>query len=196
MNTFQRLQRVLARPPVALPYELLDPRGERDASQLEEQASSPATATAEANPNANADPATETESKAPSRGGLGRAGMRALGCAAYFLVPSFLQSGEKKAMRERVMTETSYLNGLRGLAAWLVFVTHLLYDPGFHEGYAGRPGDFAIQLPFLRLLFAGQFMVAIFFILSGFVLVRTAPLIPSHPIPSRLVSARPAPDLL
>ncbi|PVH73578.1 hypothetical protein DL98DRAFT_607079 [Cadophora sp. DSE1049] len=88
---------------------------------------------------------------------------------AVFLTPSFLQrSGEKS---ERKITETSYLNGVRGLAASLVYVQHMLFARWIHNGYNGRQGgDFFFQLPFIRLLYSGRFMVAIFFILSGYVL--------------------------
>ncbi|KAH7348576.1 acyltransferase family-domain-containing protein [Rhexocercosporidium sp. MPI-PUGE-AT-0058] len=97
--------------------------------------------------------------------------IRIIGCAkavGVFLTPSFLERNGRKV--ERRITETSYLNGVRGLAASLVYIQHLLYAHWLHNGYAGRPEDFIIQLPFLRLLFSGRFMVAIFFILSGYVL--------------------------
>ncbi|KAH7412858.1 acyltransferase family-domain-containing protein [Cadophora sp. MPI-SDFR-AT-0126] len=87
---------------------------------------------------------------------------------AVFLTPSFLQrSGEKV---ERKITETSYLNGVRGLAASLVYVQHSLFAVWIHNGYRGLPGDSYWQLPFMRLLYSGRFMVSIFFILSGYVL--------------------------
>lgn len=71
---------------------------------------------------------------------------------------------------------TAYLDGLRGFAAFLVYFYHhiswfygptdaLLYGWG-HEGY-----HFIFQLPFLRVFFTGgNAAVAIFFILSGYVL--------------------------
>ncbi|KAK0121838.1 hypothetical protein ONS95_010118 [Cadophora gregata] len=85
-----------------------------------------------------------------------------------FLTPSFLQRNGEKS--ERKITETSYLNGVRGLAASLVYVQHSLFARWIHNGYRGLPEDFFWQLPFVRLLYSGRFMVAIFFILSGFVL--------------------------
>ncbi|CZS93312.1 uncharacterized protein RAG0_03661 [Rhynchosporium agropyri] len=86
-----------------------------------------------------------------------------------FISPSILQKNSKKPLRK--ITETSYLNGVRGLAASLVYIQHLLYAHWLHTGYSSSPGrDSLIQLPILRLLFSGRFMVAIFFILSGYVL--------------------------
>jgi peptidoglycan/LPS O-acetylase OafA/YrhL len=72
---------------------------------------------------------------------------------------------------------TAFLTGLRGLAAFLVYFYHhiswfygatdyLLYGWGAHEGrkYIG-------QLPFIRVFFTGgNPAVAIFFVLSGYVL--------------------------
>ncbi|KAK6580185.1 hypothetical protein PZA11_007207 [Diplocarpon coronariae] len=94
--------------------------------------------------------------------------VRVLRGTALFFVPSFLQKGAKKA--ERRITETSYLNGVRGLAAALVYLQHMSFALWIHIGWDGRPEDYPIQLPFLRLVYSGRFMVAIFFILSGYVL--------------------------
>tara|TARA_R110002060_G_scaffold49610_4_gene60556 strand:- start:977 stop:1297 length:321 start_codon:yes stop_codon:yes gene_type:complete len=44
---------------------------------------------------------------------------------AVFLTPSFVQRNSEKTPRK--ITETSYLNGIRGLAASLVYVLHTLY---------------------------------------------------------------------
>ncbi|KAF2162859.1 hypothetical protein M409DRAFT_57916 [Zasmidium cellare ATCC 36951] len=75
-----------------------------------------------------------------------------------------------------VRNSTAYLDGLRGFAAFLVYFYHhiswfygptddLLYGWG-HEG-----NHYIFQLPFLRVFFTGgNAAVAIFFILSGYVL--------------------------
>lgn len=132
-------------------YELLNPSETRTSDELEQQ-----------------EPKVSRPTTPTKLGGLGRSVLGAIPRRAVFLVPSFLQrNGVKK---ERRITETSYLNGVRGLAASLVYVQHLAYEHWVHYGYGGRPEDFTIQLPFLRLIFSGRFMVAIFFILSGYVL--------------------------
>jgi peptidoglycan/LPS O-acetylase OafA/YrhL len=90
---------------------------------------------------------------------------------AVFLVPSFFQ--RKNPLRPQNITETSYLNGVRGLASLLVYFQHIATEYGdwIHYGYYSRPDDkYFIQLPFIRLLYSGRFMVAIFFVLSGYVL--------------------------
>jgi peptidoglycan/LPS O-acetylase OafA/YrhL len=74
---------------------------------------------------------------------------------------------------------TAYLDGLRGFAAVLVYFMHhevwaheSIFGSGIFEnafGYQGR--YYFTQLPGIRLLFAGgHFSVAIFFIISGYVL--------------------------
>src|SRR5690242_11309159 len=69
---------------------------------------------------------------------------------------------------------TSYLDGLRGLASFIVCICH--YTESNH-GYfvptyglnGDKPSSF-IQLPFLRIIYSGRPMVHIFFVISGFVL--------------------------
>ncbi|KAE9369373.1 hypothetical protein N431DRAFT_413247 [Stipitochalara longipes BDJ] len=90
---------------------------------------------------------------------------------AVFLIPSFLQRSNRS--KSTKITETSYLNGVRGLASFLVYFQHIATEYGdwIHYGYHSRPDDnYFIQLPYIRLLYSGRFMVAIFFVLSGYVL--------------------------
>ncbi|KAL2064349.1 hypothetical protein VTL71DRAFT_4843 [Oculimacula yallundae] len=86
------------------------------------------------------------------------------------LKPSFLKPQNSKQPLRKI-TPTTYLNGVRGLAASLVYIQHLLYAHWLHAGYSiSPPNNHLIQLPIIRLLFSGRFMVSIFFILSGYVL--------------------------
>lgn len=91
--------------------------------------------------------------------------------AVIFLIPSFLARSKEASVTK--ITETSYLNGVRGLASFLVYFQHIATEYGdwIHWGYHARPEDnYFVQLPYVRLLYSGRFMVAIFFILSGYVL--------------------------
>ncbi len=74
-------------------------------------------------------------------------------------------------------TSTTYLNGIRGLACWIVFNEHMTMDKYrdfIFKPYGavknGEKLEHFIQLPFVRALIAGKGMVCVFFALSGFVL--------------------------
>lgn len=73
-------------------------------------------------------------------------------------------------------TSTTYLNGIRGLACWVVFNHHMtmdIYRPWIFKPYGlGPPGEneYFFQLPIVRVLHTGKGMVCLFFALSGFVL--------------------------
>ena len=68
---------------------------------------------------------------------------------------------------------TSFLDGLRGFAAIVVSLYHLRdgYTESVHIGYSTKSSDTSwLQLPILRLIFAGSPMVTIFFLVSGYTL--------------------------
>lgn len=78
-------------------------------------------------------------------------------------------------VEERKLRPTAYLDGLRGLAAFAVYTAHseawnhdvqlIQYGFGYKEHYS------FITLPFVRVFFTGgHSAVAIFFVISGFVL--------------------------
>jgi peptidoglycan/LPS O-acetylase OafA/YrhL len=63
---------------------------------------------------------------------------------------------------------TAYLDGLRGIAAFIVYTHHVVYtftDDGF--AYSDERADW-YRLPFLRLLSAGSASVLVFFIVSSY----------------------------
>ena len=69
---------------------------------------------------------------------------------------------------------TSYLDGLRGVASFIVFFCHYtennwsILTPGY--GINSEIPERWIQLPYFRIIFSGRPMVHIFFVISGFVL--------------------------
>jgi peptidoglycan/LPS O-acetylase OafA/YrhL len=91
------------------------------------------------------------------------------------LIPSFFTSLWKdKYLNNSKLAPTAYLNGVRGIAAFCVWCRHFtndFYHGELYWGYHSRPSDVWIsQLPFIRIIYGGGFMVCVFFILSGFVL--------------------------
>lgn len=66
---------------------------------------------------------------------------------------------------------TSWLDGLRGYAAFFVVLYHLrqAYTGSVHVAFGTTENDRnPLQLPIIRLIFAGQAMVALFFVVSGY----------------------------
>ncbi|KAH7143774.1 acyltransferase family-domain-containing protein [Dactylonectria macrodidyma] len=87
---------------------------------------------------------------------------------AWFLVPSFLQG--RPVNEKAKLAPTAYLDGMRGLAALNVFLCHTgfqAYYPALGWGCGGGYYGF-LRLPFLRLMYAGDAAVALFFVISGY----------------------------
>ncbi len=89
---------------------------------------------------------------------LARRCASALGSAAKRLPPRYLQPGGLDC--EKRLHATSYLDALRGYAAWIVVNHHRF-----------QMGDWWIfNLPFICIINKGRGMVDVFFVISGFVL--------------------------
>ncbi|KAI5919298.1 acyltransferase family-domain-containing protein [Camillea tinctor] len=95
-----------------------------------------------------------------------------------FLKPSFLgrssssSTTEKNGSRQRKKHATEYLDGVRGVASLVVFIfhwTHMSF-PSINSGWGYRDNNSFWLLPFVRLIHSGAAMVAVFFVISGFVL--------------------------
>jgi peptidoglycan/LPS O-acetylase OafA/YrhL len=94
--------------------------------------------------------------------------------SAFALLPSFVQHRFTSDHKPDKLFPTSYLDGMRGLAALFVFFCHYSYNcfvitQGF--GY-GKPGENTniLQLPIIRLFYSGPPMVCLFFVISGYAL--------------------------
>jgi len=89
------------------------------------------------------------------------------------LVPSFIQ--RPKSNKPQRLHPTSYLDGLRGVASFIVFMGHFTEENlGWWTEPYGMYEDGArsspLQMPIIRVIYSARPMVHIFFIISGFVL--------------------------
>lgn len=97
---------------------------------------------------------------------------------ALALIPSPVQRRlDPNPSKTPRIQPTSYLDGLRGLASFIVFVHHYTceYVPSYVAYYGVRVEKVPsapLQLPFVRVVYAGRPMVHIFFVISGFVLSK------------------------
>ncbi|WYZ46064.1 hypothetical protein EsH8_IX_000289 [Colletotrichum jinshuiense] len=75
--------------------------------------------------------------------------------------------------RQRRLSSTAYLDGLRGVAAFIVYIFHFsyLWFPKLRYGYGWGDDNYLFwQLPIVRALHSGRSSVTVFFVISGFVL--------------------------
>lgn len=89
--------------------------------------------------------------------------------ALLFLRPSFLAPSDGKPKKTH---PTAYLDGMRGMAAFIVVIYHLSstpFDTDHGWGFEKKNYDF-IKLPFVRLAISGSVGVALFFVISGYAL--------------------------
>ncbi|KAF2449516.1 hypothetical protein P171DRAFT_427715 [Karstenula rhodostoma CBS 690.94] len=89
----------------------------------------------------------------------------------FILTPSFLQGHTNSHTAQRPHP-TAWLDGLRGIASFLVYIYHFqhMFHQSFNLGYGSNNGDndhWLIQLPIIRLIVNGQVQVATFYVLSG-----------------------------
>jgi peptidoglycan/LPS O-acetylase OafA/YrhL len=87
------------------------------------------------------------------------------------LKPSFLHTSLKTASSQP-KRRTTWLDGVRGIASFLVFIYHFQYmfHGAYQFGFAGNGGSgdhWLIQLPVVRLISNGEPQVATFYVLSG-----------------------------
>jgi peptidoglycan/LPS O-acetylase OafA/YrhL len=90
------------------------------------------------------------------------------------LIPSFLHRTPHGAPTKQ-LHPTAYLDGLRGVAAFIVFIHHTVIDwyPMLSRGYGSSEPEnslYFFQWPFVRLIYSGRGMVSVFFVISGYVL--------------------------
>lgn len=94
---------------------------------------------------------------------------------SFAVLPSFVQNRIRPPTQSRkLLHPTGFLDGMRGVAAFLVIVFHLVvccYDAkhGYASGEHGEHREF-FKLPFIRIIYAGPTMVSIFFVVSGYAL--------------------------
>ncbi|KAI0378704.1 acyltransferase family-domain-containing protein [Hypomontagnella monticulosa] len=98
-----------------------------------------------------------------------------------FLKPSFLGSRsrsaeepEKPCSPPSTKHSTAYLDGVRGVASLIVFILHWssMSFPSVNIGWGYKDATSVWLLPFVRVIHSGAAMVAVFFVVSGFVLSR------------------------
>jgi hypothetical protein len=94
-------------------------------------------------------------------GRLYQIGTRCLGGSSrtkvllLYIAPSFLTSSAKKTN----LHPTSWLDGLRGVAAFVVYISHFIlgWYPGTFHGYNSSPtANYFFQLPIFRIFYAGR----------------------------------------
>ncbi|KAK1854060.1 acyltransferase [Colletotrichum chrysophilum] len=103
----------------------------------------------------------------------------------WLMVPSYVARAFGRGTADSNIpapNSTSYLNGLRGIASLIVVLQHTIdgdYSIVHHAWGEDDENRYFIQLPFVRLIHSGVFMVSVFFVISGFALTY-GPLKRSH----------------
>jgi len=92
---------------------------------------------------------------------------------SFFLLPTFVQTIIRPPDQpSKPLHPTAWLDGMRGIAAFLVFIFHISYAT--HDvatAYAPNGGKTdLLRLPIIRFFYHGPAMVSIFFVLSGYAL--------------------------
>lgn len=98
---------------------------------------------------------------------------KVLARGAPHLIPSFLRRPSHSPSAAKPLHVTSYLDGLRGIAALCVVGHHatLIFLPHLKMAYGFMGGNRAfVQLPLVRLVTSGEAAVGIFFVISGYAL--------------------------
>ncbi|KAH8673648.1 hypothetical protein BX600DRAFT_433265 [Xylariales sp. PMI_506] len=105
-------------------------------------------------------------------------GQKILSLVIFFL-PSWItalfprSAPASKSVKEKPLHPTAYLDGLRGVAALVVYVFHwsYLWFPFLRDGW-GIPGgaNLFLQLPVIRAMHSGRASVTVFFVISGYVI--------------------------
>ncbi|MCJ1356782.1 MAG: hypothetical protein MMC33_006778 [Icmadophila ericetorum] len=99
------------------------------------------------------------------------------------LLPSFLRPISQPTsdpILNRLQTPSQpqsleFLSGLRGVASVIVFIFHFAHGsyPGMDYTYGeGDSNYYFLQLPIIRIFYAAEAMVALFFVISGYALSR------------------------
>lgn len=108
--------------------------------------------------------------------------IRLLSQLFVLLIPSFLhRRPQNDLIKSDRLAPTAFLDGMRGLAAFAVFICHLTYGsfdithawgaaPDLQSQQPSTAYREFIRLPIVRLLYSGPPMVAIFFVISGYAL--------------------------
>jgi peptidoglycan/LPS O-acetylase OafA/YrhL len=90
------------------------------------------------------------------------------------ILPSYLSNRITGQTHESKNSQNvASLDGLRGIACLFVLNQHFSYSysQAFLHGWNGTEGrEWIIQLPIVRILWSGNAMVAVFFVISGYVL--------------------------
>jgi peptidoglycan/LPS O-acetylase OafA/YrhL len=109
----------------------------------------------------------------------------------WTLLPTYIQTFIKHIRRQPkysqplVIRKTSFLDGLRGVAALIIVLFHYMSSLGYYgKPYIPvgllendeSPMEYSspLQLPIVRLFYAGPEMVLVFFVISGYVLSHRA----------------------